>query len=90
MASKKKLKKTIQYIGNELAMEVMFKSLLAKEDITEKTDKLLVEISTLTGIFLEKINQQTKNEVPAKEYFRKLFADWDDKAEKIVEKIEQL
>lgn len=91
MASKRNLKKTIRYIGSELATEVMYKSLLGKEDMSEKIDKLLSEISTFTGDFLGKVSRfNKKTDGKAKEFFRNLYADWDKGVEAIVEKMEKL
>ena len=48
MASKRKLKKIMQFISSELITDVFFKTLMSGKEATEKADLLVVEISQFT------------------------------------------
>lgn len=92
MASRRKLKKTIQFVSGELMEDVLFKTLLAKKDITEKTDKMLVEISNLNTEFTKRAGKPDAKDNPAlvRKYYNKLFSDWNEQVEKIIKEIEKM
>lgn len=92
MASKRKLKKTMQYISSELISNVFFKSLVSENDITEKSDKLAMEIVDFTAEHIRRINHSGGKENPKviKEYYKKLYDDWNTGVEKLIEKIGEL
>ncbi len=92
MASKRKLKKTMQYISSELITDVFFKSLISKKDLTAKSDKLVGEIAEFTAEHIRRVNHGggRDNQKVVKEYYKKLYADWNKGVEKLIEKIEKL
>ncbi|VBB47178.1 conserved hypothetical protein [uncultured Paludibacter sp.] len=91
MASRRRLKKTIQFASGELMEDVLFKTLLAKKDITEKTDKILVDIAHLNGEFTKRAGKPDAKENPVlvKKYYKKLYEDWNKEIEKIIKEIEK-
>lgn len=92
MASRRKLKKTIQFAAGELMEEVLFKTLMAKEDITEKVDKILEKIALLSTEFTKRAGKPDAKENPAlvKIYYKKLFEDWSQKTSDLVQEIEKI
>lgn len=92
MASRRKLKKTIQFVSGELMEDALFKTLLSKKNITEKTDKLLVEISNLNTEFTKRAGKPDAKDNPAlvRKYYNKLFADWNKGVEKIIQEMEKI
>lgn len=92
MPSKRKLKKTMQHISSELITTVFFKSLISEEVNEEEADKLVIEIAEFTAEHIRRINHGGGNKNPkiVKKYFKKLYADWDQGVEKLIEKIENL
>lgn len=92
MASKRKLKKTMQSITSELIMEVFLKSLFSTKDITAKADKLALEINDFNLEHIRRINNGGGKDNPkeVRKYFQKLYADWDAGVEKIIAEIEKL
>ena len=92
MASRRKLKKAIQFASGELMEDVLFKTLLAKKDISDKTDKVLEEIANLSTEFTKRAGKPDAKENPelVKKYYKKLFADWNKEIEKMVKSIEKV
>lgn len=92
MASRRKLKKNMQFVASELITEVFFKTLLSKNDIIEKTDKMAVEITTMASEFRARAGRYDGKDNPkiVKEYYRKLYADWNGAVDKIVKEIDNL
>lgn len=92
MASKRKLKKTMQFISSELITNTFFKSLISPKDIAEKSDKLVAEIAEFTAEHIRRVNHGGGKDNPkvVKEYYRKLYADWNKGVEKMMEKIAEL
>ena len=92
MASKRKLKKTMQFISSELITDVFFKTLITGKEDTGKADSLVVEISQFTRECINRIGRNGGKEKPneVKEYYRKLYADWNAGVEKFIEDIGKL
>jgi len=85
MASRKKLKKTIQFVTSELITDIYFRLLMSKNIENEKIDNLNKE-------FILRTNRPDGKHNPklVKAYFRKLFADWKIAMENTIKSIESL
>ena len=92
MASRRKLKQTIQYVSSELITGVYFKCLMAKEIDAQKIDDLVVDIMSLSREYISRANRPDGKDNPilVKAYFRKLFADWQLSMEKVIKEIESI
>lgn len=92
MASRKKLKKTIQFVTSELITDIYFRCLMSKDIENEKIESLVVEIMALKKEFILRANRPDGKENPqlVKAYFRKLFSDWKKVMENTIKSIENL
>lgn len=92
MASRRRLKLTIQFVTSELINDIYFRCLLSKELDTEKVESMVMNIETLKREFLARASRPDAKNNPAlvKAYFRKLFADWQLAMEKVIKEIEKL
>jgi len=92
MASRRKLKKTIQFVSSELITDIYFRCLVSKDINTEKVDNVTVEVMELNREFILRVNRPDGKENPklVKAYFRKLFADWQVAMAKVIKEIESL
>ena len=92
MASRKKLKKTIQFVTSELITDIYFRLLMSKDIENEKVDVLVVDIMALNKEFILRANRTDGKDNPklVKVYFRKLFADWKIAMENTIKTIESL
>ena len=92
MASRRKLKKTIQFVSSELINEVYFRCLTLKEVEESKIDSIVEEISNVAQEFILRTNTPDGKENPkiSKAYFRKLYADWQKSIQKIIEDIDKI
>lgn len=92
MASRRKLKKTIQYIASELITELYFRCLISDKISVEKTDNIVIEITEISREFILRSNRPTgkDNQELVKKYYRKLYSDWQKAIEKIIKDIENL
>lgn len=92
MASRRKLKKTIQFVSSELITDIYFRCLMSNKIEEEKVDKIVIQIAENSREFILRANRPTGKDNPAlvKVYFRKLFADWQKATEKIIAETEKL
>ncbi|MEI7501864.1 MAG: hypothetical protein WCJ61_01125 [Paludibacter sp.] len=92
MASRKKLKKTIQFVTSELITDIYFRLLMSKDIENEKIDTLVVDIMALNKEFILRANCPDGKDNPklVKAYFRKLFTDWQLAMENTIKSIESL
>jgi hypothetical protein len=92
MASRRKLKKTIEYVSTELMTTVYFRCLMSKEIDEQKVNDIVVEINALNDEFILRTNHfgGKNNPQVVKTYFRKLFADWQVAVDKLIKDIESL
>ena len=92
MASRRKLKQTIQFVSSELISEMYFKCLMSKEIQTEKVEALITEIATLAKEFSLRANCPDGKANPklVKKYYAKLYADWQTAMEKVIKEMESL
>jgi len=92
MASRRKLKQTIQFVSSELITDIYFRCLMSKDIKDQKVDDLVVQIMALTKEFILRANHPDGKETPklVKTYYRKLYADWQVAIEKLIKEIESL
>jgi hypothetical protein len=92
MASRKKLKKTIQFVSSELITDIYFRCLMSKDIDTVKVDAVTVEIMNLNREFISRVNCTDGKDNPGlvKVYYRKLFTDWQKAMDKIIKETEDL
>ncbi len=92
MASRRKLKQTIQFVSSELITDIYFRCLMSKEIDDQKVDKIVIEIMSLNREFVLRVNRPDGKNNPklVKTYFRKLFSDWQTAIEKVITKIEKI
>ena len=92
MASRRKLKKTINYVSTELMTEVYFRVLLSGKSDDAKVEALSVAIADLNDRFILRTGHPDgkNNSAIVKAYFRKLFSDWQTAVDAIVKKMDEL
>ena len=92
MASRRKLKQTIQFVSSELITDIYFRCLMSKEIDDQKVDKIAIEIMDLNREYVLRVNRPDGKNNPklVKMYFRKLFSDWQTAIEKVITKIEKI
>jgi hypothetical protein len=92
MASRRKLKKTIKFVSSELITDIYFRCLVSKNIEDQKVDSLVVNVVELNREYLLRVNCPDGKDNPklVKNYFRKLFADWQIAMEKLIKEIEAL
>lgn len=92
MASRRKLKKTIQFVCTELITDVYFRLLLNKS-IDEKTvEALVVKIVDTSREFTLRSNRPGGKQNPAsvKSYYRSLYKAWNEKIAEIIKETESI
>lgn len=92
MASRKKLKQTIQFVSSELISDVYFRCLMSKDINNEKVEALITEIAALATAFTLRANRPDGKANPTlvKAHYSKLYADWQVAMEKVIKAIEAL
>jgi hypothetical protein len=92
MASRRKLKQTIQFVSSELITDIYFRCLMSKDVKDQKVDDLVVQIMTVSKEFRLRTNRPTGKDNPklVKAYYGKLYADWQEAMEKLIKEIESL
>jgi len=78
MASRRNLKKTIQFVSSELITDVYFRCLMSNKIEEDKVDKIVLEIAENSREYILRANRPTGKDNPqlVKAYFKKLYADW--------------
>lgn len=92
MASRRKLKKIIQFASSELIFDVYFHVLVSGKADEERTEKIVTQITANSLEFVLRSNRPTGKNNPklVKEYYRKLYADWQTETSKIIAEIKNL
>lgn len=88
MASRKDLKKAINYIVSELFTECVFISLHLPETDKEKADKVMTDILNMQDDFLSRISHTEPGNV--KDFYQKLREDFNNRVGEILEAMGQL
>ncbi|MDD3320498.1 MAG: hypothetical protein PHS59_03545 [Paludibacter sp.] len=78
MASRRKLKKTIQFVSSELISDIYIRCLMSKDVDLELVEKISVDIMKTNVEFILRANRPDGKDNPklVKAYYRNLFADW--------------
>ncbi|MBV5343439.1 hypothetical protein JZU68_07470 [bacterium] len=92
MASRRRLKKTIQFVSSELITDVYFRCLLNKNMDEKVAETLVIKIVDTTREFILRANKPAGNGNPAlvKAYYRSLYKAWDEKLVEIIKATEQI
>jgi len=92
MASRRKLKKTIQFVCNELITDVYFRLLLNKKVDEKVAEALVIKIVDTSREFILRSNRPGGKQNPAsvKSYYRSIYKSWDEKIAEIIKSIEQI
>lgn len=87
MANKRELKKSINYVANDLFQECIVLKMIKKVD-NAKVDEVLVDVLNLQNEFLARANHPQPGAIKA--YYRKLYSDFGDAVEAIINKIKEM
>lgn len=92
MASRRKLKKTIQFISYELINEIFFRSLLSKNTNLTTAEELSSNVLETSLEFILRANHSNGNKNPklVKTYYKKLFSEWEIAIDKIIVEIDKI
>lgn len=88
MASRKVLKKNINYIASELFAECLVNSLYVPGTDKQKADNLMGEILKMQDEFISRISHTEPGNV--KMFYKKLHADFNAKVEEIIDAMGKL
>lgn len=88
MASRKQLKKTVNYITGELFTECLVHNAFIPGTDREKAGQLMVDILKLQAEFVGRINHTEPQN--AKAFYKKFRSDFNAQVNEIIEKIGQL
>lgn len=88
MASRKNLKKNVNYIMGELFMEGMITCVHLKKVGNEKTEEILTNILNVQDEFVSRISHTEPGNVKA--FYKKFREDFDKSIDGIIESIEKL
>ncbi len=92
MASRRKLKKTIQFVCSELISEIYFRFLLNKNTDEKTVDSLVIRISELAKEYTKRSNRPAGKDNPAlvKSYYRSLYTSWNEQLGLIINEIDNI
>lgn len=92
MSSRRKLKKTIQFVSSELITDVYFRCLMNKNTDEKAAEALVVKIVETAREFTLRSNRPGGKQNPAsvKSYYRSLYKSWDEKLVEIIKQIESI
>lgn len=88
MASRKALKKNVNYIMGELFMECLVQSLYVPGTDKKKADELMGKILGVQDEFVSRISHTEPGNV--KGFYKKFLSDFNAKVKEIIEAIGQL
>lgn len=88
MASRKELKKNINYIEGELFTECLVNSLYVPGTDKQKADELMAEILKMQDEFISRISHTEPGNV--KGFYKKLRADFNAKVDEIIDAMGKL
>ncbi|MCD7899260.1 MAG: hypothetical protein LUH22_05110 [Bacteroides sp.] len=88
MASRKQLKKNVNYITGELFAECMINASLASKENQGKVDEILSDILKMQDEFISRISHTEPGNV--KVFYRKFLKDFNQEVDRIIDEIESL
>lgn len=92
MASRRKLKKTIQYVCTELITDIYFHLLINPKSQDQAAESLVISINLMANEFCLRVNRPTGsgNRKLVKAYYKSLYNTWNEKLSQVVSEIEKL
>lgn len=87
MASRKNLKKTVNYIVGEVYTDCLITQVLKKADV-ETVEPLLVELLDIQDEFVKRISHTEPGNV--KGFYNQFYKDFNDRVDALYAKIEAL
>lgn len=88
MASRRELKKTVNYISGELFSECLINSMFVPGTDKAKADQLMAEILKMQDEFISRINHTEPGNV--KGFYKKFRSDFNAKVNEIIDAIAKL
>jgi hypothetical protein len=88
MASRRDLKKNVNYIASELFAECLIQPMLFPEIDKAKADELMARVLTIQDEFINRISHTEPGK--AKEYYKKFRTDFNQNVDAIVDAIGKL
>ena len=88
MASRRELKKTVNYISGELFSECLINSLFVPGTDKAKADQLMAEILKMQDEFISRISHTEPGNV--KGFYKKFRSDFNAKVNEIIDAIAKL
>lgn len=88
MASRRELKKNVNYIAGELFMECLVNSLYVPGTDKAKADQLMGEVLEMQDEFISRISHTEPGNV--KGFYKKFRADFNKKVDEIIDAIGKL
>ncbi|GAE22109.1 hypothetical protein M1B74_09225 [Bacteroides pyogenes] len=88
MASRRQLKKNVNYIAGELFTECLVNSMFIPGTDKEKADELMSEILKMQDDFISRISHTEPGNV--KGFYKKFRQDFNAKVDEIIDTIEKL
>ena len=88
MASRRELKKTVNYISGELFSECLINSMLVPGTDKAKADQLMTEILKMQDEFISRISHTEPGNV--KGFYKKFRSDFNAKVNEIIDAIAKL
>ena len=88
MASRRELKKNVNYIAGELFMECLVNSLYVPGTDKAKADELMGKILSMQDEFISRISHTEPGNV--KGYYKKFRSDFNAKVDEVIEAIGKL
>ncbi|ERI83800.1 hypothetical protein HMPREF1981_02557 [Bacteroides pyogenes F0041] len=88
MASRRQLKKNVNYIAGELFTECLVNSMFIPGTDKEKADELMSEILKMQDDFISRISHTEPGNV--KGFYKKFRQDFNAKVDEIIDAIEKL
>ena len=86
MASRKELKKQINDLTGQLALEILFRGTVLQVLEPEKMYSLLSEVISMNNQFISRVNtaKGKKGTKEVNDFYRKFFSDWEEEIDKII------
>ena len=88
MASRRELKKTVNYISGELFSECLINSMFVPGTDKAKADQLMAEILKMQDEFISRISHTEPGNV--KGFYKKFRSDFNAKVNEIIDAISKL
>ncbi|WP_291586975.1 hypothetical protein [Bacteroides sp.] len=88
MASRRELKKTVNYISGELFSECLINSMFVPGTDKTKADELMTEILKMQDEFISRISHTEPGNV--KGFYKKFRSDFNTKVNEIIDAIAKL